>query len=84
MIIFTLFIFQVTDQLTELKTTNNIVDSILSFFLGSGLNIILLLIASICYGLTQELNSVTSLSYVMSNVEPSRYAEILARSNIFS
>lgn len=84
MIIFTLFIFQVTDQLAELKTTNNIVDSILSFFLGSGLNIVLLLLASICYGLTQELNSVTSLSYVMSNVEPSRYAEILARSNIFS
>ena len=84
MIIFTLFIFQVTNQLATLKVDNNLVDGILSFFLGNVLNIILLLVAAICYGLTQELNSVTSLSYVMSNVEPSKYSEILARSNIFS
>ena len=84
MIIFTLFIFQVTNQLAALKVDNNLVDGILSFFLGNVLNIILLLVAAICYGLTQELNSVTSLSYVMSNVEPSKYSEILARSNIFS
>jgi hypothetical protein len=84
MLIFVLFIFQITDQIAELKTMNNVVDSILSFFLGSILNIVLLLIASICYGITQELNSVTSLSYVMNNVEPSKYAEVLARSNIFS
>jgi|GEM_PF-1328859 len=84
MIIFTLFIFQVTNQLATLKVDNNIVDGILGFFLGNVLNIILLLVAAICYGVTQELNSVTSLSYVMSNVEPSKYSEILARSNIFS
>jgi len=84
MLIFTLFIFQITDQLAKIGEDVEIVWSILSFFLWNFLNIILLLVASICYGITQEINSVTSLSYIMNHVDPSKYAEILARNNIFT
>lgn len=79
--IFTMFIFKVTDFSSVAETEVWVVDTILSFFLSFS-NIILLVIASICYGLTKELNEVTTLSYVMNHVDPSQYGEVLARNNM--
>lgn len=81
--IFTLFIFKLTDFSNAAETDVGVVDTVLSFFLNFT-NIILLLIASICYWLTKELNEVTSLSYVMSNVDPSQYWEVFARNNMIA
>lgn len=79
--IFTLFIFKLTDFSSAAETDVDVVDTVLSFFLNFT-NIILLLIASICYGLTKELNEVTTLSYIMNHVDPSLYGEVLARNNM--
>lgn len=50
----------------------------------SFLNIILLLISVIFYWTIKELSDVTSLSYIMNNADPSEYAELLSKNNIFS
>lgn len=47
------------------------------------LNLILIIIAAICYGVVKEINDVTALSYIMNNVPPSDYSEVMARNNIF-
>jgi MFS family permease len=85
MSIFTLFIFQATDFITTVaKTDSKILDTIIGFLFWNILNIILLLLASMCYGIAKEVNDVTLLSYIMNNVPPTRYSEIMARSGIFS
>lgn len=58
--------------------------SFLSQFLSSGLNILLLFVAVGLYGIIKEMTDVTSLSYIMNNADPSEYADLLSRNNIFS
>lgn len=50
--------------------------------LGSWLTWIWLLVASLCYGFTKELNDVSTFGYILSNSNPSEYGTILSRSNI--
>ncbi|MDD2486823.1 MAG: MFS transporter [Candidatus Gracilibacteria bacterium] len=47
-------------------------------------NVLLLVISVILYGVIKELSDVTSLSYIMNNADPSEYAELLSKNNIFS
>lgn len=58
--------------------------SLIGNFLGSGFNILLLLVSVTLYGLIKELSDVTSLSYILNNADPSEYAELLSKNNIFS
>ncbi len=58
--------------------------SIIGTFLGSGFNLLLLLVSVALYGLIKELSDVTSLSYILNNADPSEYAELLSKNNIFS
>lgn len=58
--------------------------SFISQFLSSSFNILLLLVAVCLYGIIKELSDVTSLSYIMNNADPSEYADLLSRNNIFS
>lgn len=59
-------------------------DSLIGNFLSSGFNILLLFVSVGLYGLIKELSDVTSLSYIMNNADPSEYAELLSKNNIFS
>lgn len=59
-------------------------NSLISLFLNSGINILLLLVSVGLYGVIKELSDVTSLSYIMNNADPSEYADLLSRNNIFS
>lgn len=52
------------------------------WFFGSALNWIAVVVASICYGLTKEINDVCTYGYVLSRADPSEYGTILARNNI--
>jgi MFS family permease len=62
----------------------DIIHSLVAFFMQDALNIVLLLIASVLYGLTKEVNDVTVLSYILNNSDPSEYATILSSNNIAS
>lgn len=57
-------------------------DQIFGFFSENILNWIGLLIAAICYGLTKEMNDVSTFGYILSNSKPNEYGVILSRSNI--
>ena len=57
---------------------------ITDWFFWSAFNWVLILIATLCYGLTKELNDVTTFSYVLTNANPSEYGKILSRNNILS
>lgn len=59
-------------------------DSLITHFLSSGINILLLFVSVALYGIIKELSDVTSLSYIMNNADPSEYADLLSRNNIFS
>lgn len=52
------------------------------WFFGSALNYVGVIVASICYGLTKEINDVSTYGYVLSHADPSEYGTILARNNI--
>lgn len=52
------------------------------WFFGNFLHFFLLLIAAFCYGLTKELNEVSTFGYILSNASPTEYGIILSRSNI--
>lgn len=56
--------------------------SILGWFFSSGINLILIIIASICYGLAKEINDISTFGYILSHASPSEYGKILARNNI--
>jgi hypothetical protein len=43
---------------------------------------ILLFVASICYGVVKEINDVSNYAYMLSRANPSEYARVLARGNI--
>ena len=55
----------------------------LTAFLASGSNVFFLILASLCYGLTKELNDITTLSYILNNADPSEYSEIMSKNNIW-
>jgi hypothetical protein len=85
MMIFTLFIFQATDFITDnTQSWSKILNEIIEFLFKDTLNVVLLLIASVSYWIAKEINDVTTLSYIMNNVPPTKYSEIMARSGIFS
>lgn len=60
------------------ETTKAVTD----WFFGNLFNPFLLLIAAFCYGLTKEINEVSTFGYILSNSNPSEYGVILSRSNI--
>ncbi|MDD4151370.1 MAG: MFS transporter [Candidatus Gracilibacteria bacterium] len=82
--IFLYFIYS-TNSITidESMTTTDF--SLIQFqkLFGSVLNIFLLLVSVVFYGIIKELSDVTSLSYIMNNADPSEYADLLSRNNIF-
>lgn len=55
---------------------------IISWFFSDALNWVLIIIASFCYGLTKEVNDISTFGYILSNAHPSEYGKILARNNI--
>ncbi len=55
-----------------------------SKFFWNFLNILLLVISVVFYWVIKEFSDVTSLSYIMNNADPSEYADLLSRNNIFS
>ncbi len=57
-------------------------ESVIWWFFGDALNWVLILIASFCYGLTKEMNDISTYGYILSNAGPSEYSVILARNNI--
>ena len=52
------------------------------WFFGSPLNMIGVMVAAICYGITKEINDVSTYWYILAHANPSEYATILARNNI--
>ncbi len=56
--------------------------SIFWWFFKDGINWVLILVASFCYGLTKEINDISTYGYILSNAWPSEYSIILARNNI--
>lgn len=84
MLIFANFIFQFSSYLTDplINNTWNILWGFFSLFFWNFLNIILLLIASLCYWITMELQWVTTISYILNNANPSQYASIFAKNNV--
>ena len=84
MLIFSNFIFSVTDFIsTPILSNSGQFQSILSFFLQDGLNILFLLLAAMCYGFAKEVNDITTISYVLNNAKPNQYKSIFAKNNIF-
>ena len=55
---------------------------IISWFFSSALNWVLIIVASVCYGLTKEINDISTFGYILSHAHPSEYGTILARNNI--
>lgn len=52
------------------------------WFFNNAINWVGVVIASLCYGLTKEINDVSTYGYVLSHADPSEYGTILARNNI--
>ena len=83
-LIFWNFIFSATDFIAQNIAENvGALDGIVRFFLGNVLNLILLLIAAMCYGFSKEVNDITNISYVLNNATPDQYKSIFAKNNIF-
>ncbi len=78
------FIFQIFGILEYVAgaVTPESLQSSTDWFFGSALNMIGVIIASICYGITKEINDVSTYGYILSHANPSEYATILARNNI--
>jgi MFS family permease len=56
---------------------------LLTNFLDSFSNLLLLALAAWLYGFTKEVNDLTTLSYILNNADPSEYAKIISKNNIF-
>lgn len=83
MTIFAFFIFQVTDIITDnIAANTGPLQGVFRFLLGSVWNLILMLIAAMCYGFTKEVNDITTISYVMSNATPDQYKSVIANNNL--
>ncbi len=73
--------FHVIGDVSKVVVPNGF-SSILDWFFWSALNWILIIIASICYGLTKEINDISTYGYILSHASPGEYSTILARNNI--
>lgn len=60
------------------------ITTLLGNFMDSGTNIALLILASVCYGFTKEINDISTYSYIMNNADPSEYSSIISRNNIWN
>ena len=83
-VIFFNFIYEV---FTEVGSISKVVipegfESVIGWFFGDFLNWILILLASLCYGITKEINDISTYGYILSHANPSEYNTILARNNI--
>ncbi|MDD5770314.1 MAG: MFS transporter [Candidatus Gracilibacteria bacterium] len=58
--------------------------SYLSIFLNSGVNIVLLVLSAVFYGVIKESFDVTTLSYIFNISSPSEYAKMISKYNINS
>lgn len=78
------FIFHVFNliHVVGATITPEVLKSGTDWFFGSAINMIGVIIASICYGLTKEINDVSTYGYILSHANPSEYSTILARNNI--
>lgn len=84
MLIFANFIFEATNYIAETITAKaGIFESVLSFFLNDIVNLILLLVAALCYGFTKEINDITTISYVMNQATPDQYKTIISKNNLY-
>lgn len=84
MCIFANFIFSITGYVAEgIVNHAGVIEWLVSFFLFDGLNILLMVIAAMCYGFAKEVNDITTISYVLNNAHPSQYKSIFATNNIF-
>lgn len=59
------------------------ITSILTHFLWSWINVVLILLAALFYWIIKEIFDVTSFSYIMNNSDPSEYAKIISRNNTY-
>lgn len=86
MLIFINFTYEVSDFLARNVNHTNlwIITTALDFFLSKWLNIILMIIACFCYWITKELQEVTLVSYILSNVNPKEYTYMLAKKNLWT
>lgn len=57
--------------------------SLLTNFLDSISNLVLLALAACMYGFTKEVNDITTLSYILNNSDPSEYSSIISKNNIY-
>ena len=82
-LIFGNFIFEATDFIAQNVAENaGPLDGLLRFFLGNVLNLILMLVAAMCYGFSKEVNDITNITYVLNNASPDQYKSIFATNNI--
>jgi len=54
---------------------------LMQFLLQDSLNILLLLLAAVLYGIAREIISITTLSYILNNTDPSEYADVMSKNN---
>ncbi len=78
---FIFHIFGIIEYISGVITPESL-ESGKAWFFGSALNWIWVVVASICYGVTKEINDVSTYWYVLSHADPSEYGTILARNNI--
>ncbi len=87
MLIFANFIFWVTDLFVsaawEWVEWIALIETVFDIFIWQGLNLLLLVVAAMCYWFTREVNDITLLSYVLNNASPSQYQSIIAQNNLF-
>ncbi len=82
-----IFLLLISQAFSLLHTAGGVItpdflESASEWFFGNAINIIAILIAAICYGITKEMNEVSTFGYILSNSNPSEYGVILSRSNI--
>lgn len=82
--IFFAFIFRIFGILEYVSgtITPDSIKSSTEWFFWNAMNWIGVIVASICYWVTKELNDVSTYGYVLSHANPSEYGTILARNNI--
>lgn len=82
--IFFNFIYNVFDIAKGIGTTvaPDLLANSIDWFFSSAVNWILILVASLCYGLAKEINDISTFGYILSHANPSEYPKILARNNI--
>jgi len=74
--------FLKTPPIYSMNCNARIISSRYKLVFDNALNWVMVIIASICYGITKEINDVSTYGYVLSHADPSQYSKILARNNI--